>query len=209
MKKVLILIFVCIKAMKPIVSAPVGKKILPDEDDYLPFPLMDTHNELEHSIKEVEGRGNIVDEIIKLIDSMIAPRHERTTQMSQYFAGRRSSDVSIRDFVNHICNVETISDSCLVLAVIYLDMFCTPSLNTSGARNQITIFNSHRLIAVSVFVAVKFLEDRVFEASIYAGVFGLSLEELNSMEVAFLTEIKFSLFVPDKLFFKYKRAIMN
>lgn len=60
---------------------------------------------------------------------------------------------------------------------------------------QITRQNIHRLFAAGMLVSTKFLEDRFFANSFWAKVCGISLKELNQLEISFTKALSFDLYV--------------
>ena len=53
----------------------------------------------------------------------------------------------------------------------------------------------HRLLITAVLVAAKFLDDSYFNNAYYAKVGGISLEEMNALELDFLLRCDFRLHV--------------
>ncbi len=58
----------------------------------------------------------------------------------------------------------------------------------------------HRLLITAVLVAAKFLDDSYFNNAYYAKVGGISLEEMNALEVDFLLRLDFRLHVQPEAF---------
>lgn len=73
------------------------------------------------------------------------------------------------------------------LALHYLDRLA------SDMHYQVTWNTIHKLLAVSLLLASKFLEDRCYSNSWFARVAGVSVESLNQLELAFLCIIGFNL----------------
>ena len=55
--------------------------------------------------------------------------------------------------------------------------------------------------------SIKFLEDKYYKNEYYAKVGGVSLKELNCLEVEFLYLIDFNLFINEELFGYYLQKI--
>jgi len=64
-----------------------------------------------------------------------------------------------------------------------------------------------RLILTSILSAIKFNEDEYYTNEYFAKVGGISLKELNALEVEFLQLINFCLYVEKSLFIKYNSYI--
>jgi len=62
---------------------------------------------------------------------------------------------------------------------------------------------------LAIIISIKFLEDKYYKNEYYARVGGVSIKELNSLELEFLSLIDFNLFVNEELFFYYKQKIVE
>jgi hypothetical protein len=65
---------------------------------------------------------------------------------------------------------------------------------------RITALSVHRLLITAVLVAAKFLDDSYFNNAYYAKVGGISLEEMNALELDFLLRCDFRLHVVPEAF---------
>ena len=64
----------------------------------------------------------------------------------------------------------------------------------------LTEFNVHRMFFSSLLLAIKYNEDNFYTNKFYSNVSGLKCSELNNLELKFVTEIKFDLFVDKNLY---------
>jgi hypothetical protein len=101
-------------------------------------------------------------------------------------------DIPLQKYLKRIarytdCNIET-----LVCAVMYV-------LRVSRRSDlMITSLNVHRLLITSVVVSMKYVEDECFTNRYMAKVGGVSLHELNRLEISFLKRLEFNLHIaPD------------
>lgn len=85
------------------------------------------------------------------------------------------------------------SEACFVLSGIYITRY----LRT---RKTLNPTNVHRLALMSIVMSAKYLDDAFHTNSYYALVGGLSLQSFNAMEIQFLKNIEFSLFVSRECF---------
>ncbi|KAG0460385.1 hypothetical protein HPP92_020277 [Vanilla planifolia] len=107
-------------------------------------------------------------------------------------------EISIRRYLERIFRFARCSSSCYVVAYIYLDRFL--SLHPSLALDS---FNVHRLLITSILTAVKFMDDRYFNNAYFARVGGITLAEMNYLEVDFLFGLRFDLNVAPVIFASY------
>jgi Cyclin len=96
-------------------------------------------------------------------------------------------DIPLQKYLKRIsrytdCNYET-----LVCAVMYL-------LRVSRRSSVlITSLSVHRLLITSIVIAMKYIEDECYTNRYMAKVGGISLAELNRLEVSFLKKLDFCL----------------
>lgn len=57
-------------------------------------------------------------------------------------------------------------------------------------------------------VAAKFFEEDYFPNNFYAKIGGITLEDINQLEIEFLSLINFKLFVDESLFSQYEEKLL-
>jgi len=97
------------------------------------------------------------------------------------------------------------NESCHVLALIYIDRVVKANPGEI-VLNNLTI---HRLLAVATVVATKFLDDSFYKNSYYARVCGLTLRELNNLEVYFVGLLNWKMMIPVNEYFEYVSMIKS
>uniref|UniRef100_A0A452YVH5 Cyclin n=1 Tax=Aegilops tauschii subsp. strangulata TaxID=200361 RepID=A0A452YVH5_AEGTS len=114
------------------------------------------------------------------------------------FQGLTKPAISVGGYLERIFRFAGCSPSCYVVAYIYLDRFLRrrPALAVDS-------FNVHRLLITSVLTAVKFVDDICYNNAYFARVGGISLMEMNYLEVDFLFGIAFDLNVTPAVFASY------
>ncbi|XWS47721.1 hypothetical protein CRYUN_Cryun13aG0008600 [Craigia yunnanensis] len=120
------------------------------------------------------------------------------SQKVSIFHGLTRPTISIRSYLERIFKYANCSPSCFVVAYVYLDRFVQmqPSL-------PINSFNVHRLLITSVLVSAKFMDDMYYNNAYYAKVGGISIVEMNLLEVDFLFGLGFQLNVTPATFHTY------
>ncbi|MED6218645.1 hypothetical protein PIB30_028486 [Stylosanthes scabra] len=119
------------------------------------------------------------------------------------FHGSKAPMLSITRYMERILKYSRCSPSCFVIAHIYMERY----FNKNGGF--LTSFNAHRLLITSLLVAVKFLDDRYFSNDYYAQIGGVSTQEMNRMELEFLFNLEFRLFVTTEMFLKCCEKLDN
>ncbi|CAD6204518.1 unnamed protein product [Miscanthus lutarioriparius] len=120
------------------------------------------------------------------------------------FQGLTKPAISIGGYLERIFRFASCSPSCYVVAYIYLDRFLCrrPALAVDS-------FNVHRLLITSVLTAVKFVDDICYNNAYFARVGGISLVEMNYLEVDFLFGIAFDLNVTPAAFASYCAVLQS
>lgn len=127
-------------------------------------------------------------EITTDLNSTKVPKRENP--VSIFFSIKKPS-MCMYDYIHRLITYTHCSPSVFVLALIYLKRLATYEMTLRPC-----IMNIHRLLTVSITVAVKLLDDRCFSINHYAKVGGVpSKREMVRMEVAFLKLIHYDTFV--------------
>ncbi len=105
--------------------------------------------------------------------------------------------LSIYDYVTVLLNLFKLHVSTVVLSLIYLDRI------SFKHRVGIKKNNYHKFFLISLTVASKYNEDRIFSNSHYSMAGGIKLSEFNALESRFLVLLEYSLFVGKEEFTNY------
>ena len=90
-----------------------------------------------------------------------------------------------------------ISISTLILAVIYIDKFC------EKFKYVLTLHNIYRIILISIFISIKYNEDVIVNANLYAQIAGVCIEDLLNLEFNMCVALEFGFFVKEELYQQY------
>ena len=111
--------------------------------------------------------------------------------------------ISVTAYLARIQKYAKCSDSCFVVALIYVDRLIE-------LRNIVlTSLNVHRIIITSILLATKSLDDVSFNNSYFAKLGGISSKEINLLECEFLCLVNYSLYVRPEAYDKYCRELSN
>ena len=113
------------------------------------------------------------------------------------FTTKNIPSMSIKDYLLRLSQYTKINESTIILILIYIDRIC--KINNF----HITFNNIYKLIICSMIIAIKYNEDNFYSTEVYAKLGGITVQELNFLEMQFLISIKFSLFVEKDLYDKY------
>ncbi|KAJ1865335.1 Pho80p cyclin [Coemansia sp. RSA 486] len=103
------------------------------------------------------------------------------SQKPTRFHSRAPPNITINDYLQRVTKYALLEPSCLLLLLIYVDRIC--ERNPTFTISSLTV---HRFIIAAATVACKTLCDAYCTNSHYAKVGGVSMHELNSLEVELL-----------------------
>jgi hypothetical protein len=148
-------------------------------------------------IHDQEPMAEIMPNVITAMSSLLQRVSETNDDLRRPFREHKrisafnavtKPSISIRSYMERIFKYADCSDSCYIVAYIYLDRFIQkqPLLPIDSS-------NVHRLIITSVLVSAKFMDDLCYNNAFYAKVGGITTEEMNLLELDFLFGIGFQL----------------
>lgn len=128
--------------------------------------------------------------------------NEKNNRLEKYFLSINPS-ISVKDYLERLYKYTKINSSTIVMILIYIDRLC--NIN----KLKLTYSIIHKLILSSMVVAIKYNEDKYYPMKFYAKLGGISLLELNFLELYFISLINFNLFIKKELFDKYNDYISS
>jgi hypothetical protein len=100
--------------------------------------------------------------------------------------------MSFEKYLARIFKYMMCSDSCYILALIYLNKI------NSIDKNIILKYNIHALYFISLYIAVKWLDDEFYDKNMYIKISCLSCETMFDMEILFLNLLNFNVYVSEE-----------
>ena len=91
--------------------------------------------------------------------------------------------ITINDYLKYT----QVESSTLIAMLIYIDRLC--ELNNF----IINSYNVYKILFSSLIIAIKYNEDEYYDNKFYAKVGGLTLKEMNNLEINYLSLIDFKL----------------
>ncbi|KAI8076668.1 cyclin-domain-containing protein [Gilbertella persicaria] len=121
---------------------------------------------------------------------MLSTNNQIPNTCITYFHSRAIPNITVYSYLVRIHKFAPFTNEALLSVLIYFDRIS--KLDQGFTINSLNI---HRLLITSILVASKFTSDVFYANSRYAKVGGLSLVELNQLELEFLFLIDFELYV--------------
>ena len=111
------------------------------------------------------------------------------------------NSITIKNYLGRLVKYTQAESSTLIAMLIYIDRLC--EINNF----IINSFNVYKIIFSSLVIAIKYNEEEYFGNKYLAKVGGLSLNEMNLLELIYLNLIDFNLYVSDEVFQTYYKNI--
>jgi DNA-directed RNA polymerase subunit L len=148
---------------------------------------------------------NKINKILKIVleenKTLKNYKEKLTQQKNMAFTSYNKPSLSIKDYLYRIQTYSEAEDNTIIIGLMYIDRICEHS------SVILTPYNIHRIIFVSILMAIKYNEDVCFDYEFYAKIAGLSMKELKALENEYIDLIKFHFFVKKEDFDKYKLYI--
>uniref|UniRef100_A0A0E0KTF4 Cyclin n=1 Tax=Oryza punctata TaxID=4537 RepID=A0A0E0KTF4_ORYPU len=121
------------------------------------------------------------------------------------FRATTKPDITVRAYMARIARFAGCSPACYVVAYIYLERL----LRRRRRALSVDSYSVHRLLITTVLAAVKFMDDICYNNAYFAKVGGVSLPEMNYLEVDFLFGVGFDLNVSPETFGHYCAVLQS
>lgn len=135
--------------------------------------------------------------------AVVAPSYDDRVAES-IFHLRETPSISVPDYLSRLVRYSYCSKSVFVGAIILLDRLAAKDPFLAPTSSSI-----HRLLITAVLLTTKSFDDELFDNAHFAKVGGLTLADLNALELAMLKELDFKLHISDEEFASFEHEIVN
>jgi hypothetical protein len=111
--------------------------------------------------------------------------------------------ITINDYLQRLVKYTQVESSTLIAMLIYIDRLC--ELNNFIVNS----YNVYKILFSSLIMAIKYNEDEFYDNKFYAKVGGLSLKEMNNLEINYLSLIDFKLYISEEVFDTYFENLVD
>lgn len=143
-------------------------------------------------------------DMLSLINGTHPPEKEKYLKSILSFKGKHVPQITLYQYFQRIQKYCPTTNDVFLSLLVYFDRIskrCNAA-DDDSAKHLFVMdsYNIHRLVIAGVTVCTKFFSDFFYSNSRYARVGGISLQELNHLEIQFLILCDFELLIPvDKL----------
>ena len=106
-------------------------------------------------------------------------------------------NMTIDEYIDRIIKYFDCGDSFIIYALIYVDRFC------NIMSFDVTIQNVYKMLITCCVIACKYNEDDHYSNEYYARIGGISLNEMNTLELNMLISIKYDLHINKSVYDDY------
>lgn len=156
-------------------------------------------------VQEEAGTGDFNEADPKLLDAVGAYLQQRAEEgidmvddPATVFDAASPPEITVREYLNRLVQYADCSQECYVMAAIYSDR----------VGMAITPANVHRLLLAGLVLAAKWRDDFYFSNDFYSLVGGVSLTEVNRLELELLDRVNWRAHVTEQQYERELRRYM-
>jgi hypothetical protein len=161
----------------------------------------------DSNMPEEKQEKKIIEKISDLLSDICDQNtHNFNNEINPYikpFLSRAIPSISIKDYIERLYKYTKINSSTIILILVYIDRLC------NIYKFKLTYYIIHKLILVSMIIAIKYNEDEYYSLKFYAKLGGIPKSELFLLECNFISLLKYNLFVTKELFDKYNDYVSS
>jgi len=156
-----------------------------------------------YSLQGWEQVAYILDKLTTNLSRMNQETKTKELPLSLYFESIDMPIINIIEYLARIRSFAECSNSCIIIAFIYIDRVLQK--NPTFGLNARKI---HRLVLTAMILAIKYLDDSYTNNKTYSFLGGIPVDELNELELVFISLLQFDLYVHPEIYYKYNHEIV-
>jgi len=161
-------------------------------------------NETENE-KDFEFIENNIDENNIIANEIKYEELDEKRYIENLFYLKKTPNITLSKYIQRINKYLDPEISTIIISLIYIDQI-TSSENYKIKINENNVF---KIILTSINIAIKYNEDDFNDNVFVAKVGGISLEELNELELNFCALLNWDLFIYENNFRKYYEHLLG
>jgi hypothetical protein len=135
----------------------------------------------------------MTDGVIDFLEQLSAANTTSNSVRSP-FHSTHTPPMTIRLYCERIVKYSKCTPEAFVVGMLLLCKF------TVFSGHPITVFNVHRMLITSTLIAAKMRDDEYYANTYYARIGGITADELNALEVHFLTTLSWDMWIGEDEF---------
>jgi hypothetical protein len=135
----------------------------------------------------------MTDGVIDFLEQLSAA-NTTTNSVRSPFHSTHTPPMTIRLYCERIVKYSKCTPEAFVVGMLLLCKF------TVFSQHPITVFNVHRMLITSTLIAAKMRDDEYYANTYYARIGGITSDELNALEVHFLSILSWDMWIGEDEF---------
>lgn len=115
----------------------------------------------------------------------------------------RVPNITLSEYITYIMEHTNINISTIIIAIIYIDMFC------EKYKYVLCFNNIYLMFLTACLLSIKFNEDKYISSEFYAEICEIPVEYLNELEKYLCLKLRYSLYVEDTEYNSYYNYLAN
>lgn len=180
------------------IPVPEGQKLISPDDSLLALLQLSDHSPSGTSPKLIKLIVDALERNVerndlqeRMTSSTVGSQHMLPTGKLTVFHGIRPPPISLQAYLERLAKYTKCSPVCFVISLYYMDQLAQRDPGMLPAP-----MNIHRLLLAGILVAAKLMDDHYFNNAFYGRVGGVSIQEVNRLEIELLKLLDFRIWVP-------------
>ncbi|KAK9765195.1 cyclin-like protein interacting with PHO85 [Basidiobolus ranarum] len=173
---------------------------------------MNSFNFVDHPVSDtITLLAEYLVEIVEKNDRNIVHSYDQTTG-TRYcpaytpFHARKIPSIDIPDYLARILKYCPCTNDCLIAIMVYIERMSNMADDSTFAIDS---YNIHRFIIVAIMISTKFFSDIFYTNTRYSKVGGLTVSELNYLEIEFLKLNRFNVTISSHELQSFADSLLN
>lgn len=166
--------------------------------------IEDSSNPGAQSSQKLVSNEDIINAISLNYEEIIKENKELVDfVVKDKFYLRRVPNITLSEYITYIMEHTNINISTIIIAIIYIDMFC------EKYKYVLCFNNIYLMFLTACLLSIKFNEDKYISSQFYAEICEIPVEYLNELEKYLCLKLRYSLYVEDTEYNSYYNYLAN
>lgn len=166
--------------------------------------IEDNSNPGAQSSQKLKSNEHIINAISLNYEEIIKENKELVDfVVKDKFYLRRVPNITLSEYITYIMEHTNINISTIIIAIIYIDMFC------EKYKYVLCFNNIYLMFLTACLLSIKFNEDKYISSQFYAEICEIPVEYLNELEKYLCLKLRYSLYVEDTEYNSYYNYLAN
>jgi len=191
--------------IQPPVQYKLHKQVCTNSGKIITSVTGDSEQDIAYRVE----RNNIAENIACYLNQLYQHRIQSTfiAEGYQAFFAQTVSKINIGCYFMRLVTILDLSANCIIHAIWKIYNLYTK--RNKDSLNIITPLSIHRFVLVALLVSMKYCDDECMMNSDFAVIGGVTLKELNFMEVEFVSVIEFDLYLSEEMHISLHTALSD